>query len=80
LHIRVGDEPVAFLREIGGRETTESWVAGGKIAEHTAWLEKNRPVVPASRFFVEGDATDLQLQLLVNNKNTGLVLEWIVRY
>lgn len=81
MHVKVNTQPGEYLRAIGGRNATESWVAGGQLAEHAAWLEKNRVVEFGSRrFIVDGDATDLQRQLMVNNKSTSLILEWLVRF
>jgi hypothetical protein len=80
MHIRVSPEPVAYLASIGGRAATEGWVRDGLIAEHVAWLEQNRQVQPGDRSIVRGDASDLQRQLLVSNRHTSLVLEWVVRH
>lgn len=81
LHVRVTQAAADYLKSIGGRDATESWVAGGQIAEHAAWLEANRAVAPSlDRFVVMGDATDVQQQLLVNNKHAALVLEWLTRH
>lgn len=80
LHIIINEAPVEYLKEIGGRNTTEAWVAGGQLAQHVRWLELNRVVVTGTRLLVEGDVTDLQRKLMVNNKNTSLVLEWVVRF
>lgn len=81
MHIIVNENPALFLKSIGGRKTTEAWVAGGQIAEHVAWLEKNHEVTSSNdRFIVMGDAVDVQQKLLVNNKYVSLILEWIVRF
>lgn len=40
--------------ELGGRKTTDEWVAGQGIARHVEWLRRTRTVQPGQRFLVEG--------------------------
>lgn len=81
LHIKVDEKSGNYLKSIGGRDTTDAWVAGNMVAEHAAWLEKNHVITTwGHRFIVEGDASDIQRQLLVNNKNTSIILEWVVQF
>lgn len=80
LHLKIGPEPAEYLRDIGGRAATEAWVAQSQIAEHAAWLERNRSVRYGARFIVEGNATEIQRYLLVTNKHTSPVLEWITHF
>jgi hypothetical protein len=50
-----------YLREIGGRITTEAWVRGDGLARHVLWLEQTRTVIPGTRFLVHGGGLSAQL-------------------
>lgn len=80
LHISVGQEPVDFLKSLGGRSGTEDWVSGDRIACHAMWLRQNRQVVPGGRFIVEGHVTSMTRLLAVQGKIAGLVCEWVAGY
>jgi hypothetical protein len=55
LLLRPAEDCKTFLEtELGGRTTTEAWVAGGGIARHVMWLQANRVVKPGPRFLVQG--------------------------
>jgi hypothetical protein len=69
-----------FLVSIGGRTTTEQWVAGDGIAKHVRWLQENRQVKPGPRYLVEGWNSDLSLDLITFAGFNGLVLTAIVYY
>lgn len=50
-----------YLRDIGGRPTTQAWVRGDGFARHVLWLEGARTVTPGSRFLVHGGGLSSQL-------------------
>lgn len=68
-----------YLIDLGGREATESWVAGDRIVKHALWLGMNRPVKPGSRFLVEGDEIGEAAKLALQGRKRGLVAEAICR-
>lgn len=80
LHIAVGDAPVDFLKSIGGRQGTDDWVTGDRIASHALWLATSRHVESAGRFIVEGKVTSMTRLLAVQGRAPGLVCEWIVGF
>lgn len=47
-------DTAGYLAGLGGRDFTEAWVAGLGLARHVRWLEETRPVLPGSRFLVQG--------------------------
>lgn len=60
LHIEVCAAAAAWLSEHGGRELTENWIRGDRLAlRHLAWLHENRPKRSRwegnGRLLVEGD-------------------------
>jgi hypothetical protein len=67
-----------YLREIGGRETTEAWVSGGAIARHILWLETTRTVKTGLRFLVEGAGPNVRK--LIVGREQDRVLEALCRY
>lgn len=79
LEIEAGVESATFLEGIGGRATTEGWVAGDGIAKHALWLTQNRVVRPGRRFLVTGDAPALAKKLLTTKPTVAAVLEWLGR-
>lgn len=78
LHIVVDENPVNYLKSLGGRTGTADWVVGDRIASHAVWLQQNRQPAPGGRFVVEGDAGDLSKRLLI--QGSSLVCEWIVHF
>jgi hypothetical protein len=66
LFIVVGDAPVRFLRERGGRAFTGSWVSRDGIAKHALWLRDNRNVTPG-RFACMPDACEMAEELRARN-------------
>lgn len=80
LHITVGEEPVNYLKGIGGRTGTADWVAGDRIAKHVLWLSENVKVIPGNRFAVEGQQTSMTRVLAVQGRVPGLICEWIVAH
>lgn len=80
LHIAVEQDPVDYLRSIGGRSGTSDWVTGDKIAAHALWLAQTRQFVPGGRFIVEGHVTSMTRLLATQGTAPGLVCEWIVSY
>lgn len=79
LEIDAGAGAAAYLEDIGGRATTESWVAGDGIAKHALWLAKHRTVQPGRRFLVTGDAPALAKKLLTTKPTVAAILEWLGR-
>jgi hypothetical protein len=69
-----------FLESIGGRASTESWVAGGGIARHVLWLAQNRAVQPGPRFLVHGWNPELAIDLITFGGLNGTVLTALVYY
>lgn len=59
LYVVSGPEAGAYLRSIGGRETTEAWVRGGGLVRHVLWLEQTREVKSGNRLLVEGVSATL---------------------
>lgn len=77
LYLKADPRAAEYLRSLGGRRTTDSWVAS-KIAEHVLWLMHNRPVVPGGRLLVEGRASQLHHSLQMKVGINELILEVIV--
>lgn len=80
LHLEIDTKAVKFLESLGGREATNSWVAGDLIAAHALWLSLNRQVVHGNRFLVEGQVTSMARGLAVQGKIPSLMCEWITGY
>jgi hypothetical protein len=81
LHIIVGQDPVNYLRSIGGRnDGTSDWVDGDRIAAHALWIALNRKVQLGSRFAVEGTHLRMAQLLVTRDRTIGVVCEWIARY
>lgn len=80
LHIETTTAASDYLKKIGGRNGTEGWVDGDKIAMHAMWLAKTRNVIPGDRFLVEGHRTKLHTSLPTQSKINGLIVEWLVRF
>lgn len=77
LLLRPSDACKDYLNELGGRETTEAWVAGGAIAKHIAWLAQNRVVKPGPRFLVQGRGGMSDL-LSADGRGSAVVLRAII--
>lgn len=54
LLLRPGLPAREYLINVGGRDTTEEWVRGGRFARHVMWLRSTRKVKPGPRFIVQG--------------------------
>lgn len=80
LHLRVDQEARDYINSIGGRTGTDGWVDKDMIAQHVLWLIENRKVIPGERFLVEGFETEMHQNLSVNNRNSSLICEWLVRH
>lgn len=72
-YIHCPDDAADYLRQLGGREHTESWVAGGSIAEHVLWLNEERAVKPGDRYLVEGWESELTTNLATMSGFAGNV-------
>lgn len=51
-----------------------------KIAEHALWLNQNREIKKAKRFWVQGNLGNMLNQLLITNKPTTNIGEWLIRF
>jgi hypothetical protein len=80
LRIDVSDRPVNFLKALGGKQGTQDWVDGDRIAAHALWLKQNRVVVPGGRFLVNGHVGKMTRLLASRSKSSGLICEWIMGF
>jgi hypothetical protein len=82
LHIDAGQEPRAYLQQLGGREGTDGWVDRDVIARHALWLRADRMPSPKlqSRFIVEGHVTAMHESLAVQGAVPNLVCEWLANH
>lgn len=81
LHIATSEAAGEFIGSIGGRhDGTKDWVSGDLIARHALWLRDNQHVVPAGRFWVEGQVSAMHQMLATASTINGQVVEWIVRH
>lgn len=80
LHITVTKKPAEYLRSIGGRAGTDGWVDQDKIAEHAMWIAFNREVTLGNRLAVEGALDRMARLLVVQDRVTGVLCEWISSY
>lgn len=84
LMINVGTEetgsPAAdYLASLGGREGTQDWVSGNRIARHALWLRDNRKVVSTGRLMVAGNEHHTHEKLAWSSGINTYVCEWIVK-
>jgi hypothetical protein len=79
LEIKAQPEAAEYLRSIGGRATTEAWVAGDGIAKHVLWLQQNRRVQHGHRFLVGGQSPALARMLKGRDPAVSALLEVLVR-
>jgi len=77
LYLKADPRAAEYLRSLGGRRTTDSWVSS-KVAEHVLWLMHNRPVIPGGRLLVEGKASQLHHSLQMKVGINELILEVII--
>jgi hypothetical protein len=69
LLIEINEDARAYLASIGGRATTEAWVAGDELPAHIAWLEVNRrPAAFGARWLVDGDGLWSEVQRRVRDE------------
>lgn len=81
LHIDTS-RAAGYLAGIGGRQATDGWVDGDKIAAHALWLRDNRKVAmsPDGRFLVQGSATRMHRLLATKGRTAALVVEWLAKF
>lgn len=79
LYIRCDPGAAEYLRSIGGRAATDSWVNGDKIAQHALWLAQTRRVEIGSRFLIESINPTLHRNIASNGPLRGQVVEHICR-
>lgn len=82
LHLRVAPCATDYLRALGGRPVTERWVEDDLIAKHALFIEKERQVSLGgdSRLLVEGHATKMHRELVMQSHANSLCLEWLAKF
>lgn len=80
LHITPTQEATDYLESIGGRPTTEAWVAGDGIIRHVMWLAENRKVTPGSRLLVPGNGRSLIDRAQNKGGVSADVCTWLCNY
>lgn len=78
--IKIDEAGRDYLNEIGGRDTTEMWVAGKGIARHVVWLQENRVVKHGPRYLVEGWESDFTRNLVTRSGGSSSVLIATIKY
>jgi hypothetical protein len=80
LHVHAYQEAADWLKEKNpNNKLTNTWVAGGKIAEHCLWLRDNHKFKPGKRFLVEGEEMgEMHRKILM--QGDGLIYEWLARF
>lgn len=64
LHVLTDDQPVRYLRHLGGRKGTKGW-ATKHVPQHIAWLAANREYTRGSRYLVQGVENEYHRDLLI---------------
>lgn len=78
MYIEVSSTAAANLEKVDSA-TKMGWLNEG-LARHAIWLAYNREVMPASRFWVEGNLSDMHLRLTMASRWNAFVLEWCCGY
>jgi hypothetical protein len=78
LYIEVPDEATKFVEAVP--ERLKAWWLKEGIAAHALYLEANRVVKKAPRFWVEGDVGQMHRLLTITTDYNDMVCEWLVRY
>ena len=70
-----------YLRQIGGRSTTDRWVRGDALAAHALWLRETRQVTLGARFAVES-APDEEFRSFISlsSNSSVAVASWMIKY
>lgn len=72
---------IEYLRQIGGRATTDRWVRGDALAAHALWLRDTRKVTPGARFAVEAVEDDEFRSFISLSSNASVALaSWLIKY
>ena len=84
LHVEVTDEPVRFLKELGGRGGTEDWVktkegGPGRAVRHLAWMVANPVPATGVRFLVDGEAARYHKRLITSDPLHAAVLAAVAK-
>lgn len=61
-------------------EDVDAWRRENVFAEHVMFLAENMEVVKAGRFWVEGNAEEMSLGLMVGSHWNSRVCQWLVQY
>lgn len=77
LMITAGDSAREYLLSIKDRD---AWRREKLFAAHVMYLAENLPVEKEGRFWVEGNAEEMSLGLMVGSHWNSRVCEWLVRY
>jgi hypothetical protein len=77
LYLETGAEAEQYLLTLD-HQTKDRWRTQG-IASHALWLQQNRAVEPAGRFWVTGDIEKMHRLLVTSSDWNSWVCEWIVK-
>lgn len=77
LYLETGAEAEQYLLTLD-HHTKDTWRTHG-IAAHARWLQQNRAVEPAGRFWVTGDIEKMHRLLVTSSDWNSWVCEWIVK-
>jgi len=77
LYLETGAEAEQYLLTLD-HETKDGWRIH-QIAAHALWLQQNRAVTPAGRFWVTGDLEKMHRLLVTSSDWNSWVCEWIVK-
>jgi hypothetical protein len=78
LHVPAGVQAVKYLADLGGRATTDAWVAGDGIAAHVLWIKETVGVEWQGRFGVPTQSGMVD-RMLVRNGIRAQVSEIFLR-
>jgi hypothetical protein len=78
-YLRCDDEPSKYLASLGGRQATESWVAGDEIAAHVLHLRDTRKVKPYGRLLVSGRLSEMRSKLAASSGLAPHACEFILK-
>ena len=79
-YIETDEAAQNYLEQLGGYKTTQSWVDGGKIAEHILWLRDQREVDRGTRFIVEGWPSKFTANLGARHGLTARITAVLIEY
>jgi hypothetical protein len=77
MYVDTSPEAESYLLTLD-HQTKDGWRTHG-IAAHALWLQQNRAVEPAGRFWVTGDIERMHRLLVTSSDWNSWVCEWIVK-